>query len=158
MVRKRNEMINAKDKKNLKHIRKIPLWTLELPDEVNNIEPDDYVTADIRSQQKYRRSKMSWILKVLLNFIPFGKTILFKGGMTTIIWILRNIIDTQMTPDLLQYISATKDVKGNYVMGVETSKLKTAANITPRKWDDKIADLTLVVNEELCKIKQRQNK
>ncbi len=127
---------------------KIPNYVIELPYGRDDFK-HNYVTADKKLQLNYRRSKMGWIL----NLIPFGKTLLFKGVMMAVIWVIRNVIRGKMTQDLLKYISVSKYENGDYKIGVETSKLQSAARKTSVKWDDRVADLAVVINEELYNIK-----
>ena len=102
-----------------------------------------------KTLHKKRRNKMGF----LIGLIPFGKTILIKGVMIAAKWVIRFVIKEKMTPGLLKYISVKKNVAGDFSIGVETSEFQRAAYATPRKWDNKVADLGICINKELYELK-----
>ena len=131
---------------------------LDLPFSEDDFK-DNYVTADIRLQQEYnkkRRNKMSWLIKIfhwIISIFPFGKDLLVTGLMVGAKWFIRNIVQNKMTPELMKHITVTKSESGDYSIGVNTSQFQRDAYATPQKWDNSAADLAIVVNEELYKLK-----
>lgn len=128
--------------------RDIPIYELGYNDQEFD---KNKLLAEVITKQlhKKRRSKMGW----LISLIPFGKTILIKGVMIAARWVIRFVIKEKMTPGLLKYISVKKNAAGDYSLGIETSEFQRAAYATPRKWDNKVADLGIVINKELYIIK-----
>ena len=112
-------------------------------------ELPNYVKPEYKYINKKEGDKMGWILKL----IPFGKSLLISGVMVAAKWVIRYIVKEKMTPDLLKFISVNKKASGDLSLGIETSEFQRAAYNTNSKWDNKVADLAIVINEELYKIK-----
>ena len=100
---------------------------------------------------------MGWLInlvgQIVVKLIPFGKSLLISGVMVAAKWVIRYIVKEKMTPELLKYIATSKDASGDYTLGIQTSNLMRAAYATSSKWDNKVADLAILINEELYKIK-----